>query len=73
MQEGDFSIELRSILARKSTDGDEGIRASVLMKNSQVSVSGSADEESQRSDGERKKGWLEFLFGPLHGFTTITA
>ena len=73
MQEGDFSIELRSILARKLTDDDEGRRASVLMKNPQVTVSGSTDEETQRSDGERKKGWLEFLFGPLYGFTTITA
>ena len=73
MQEGDFSIELRSILARKVTDGDEERRASVLMRNSQVSIPGSADEETQRSDGERKKGWLEFFFGPLYGFTTITA
>ena len=73
MQEGDFSIELRSILARKLKDDDEARRASVLMKKPQVSVSGSADGETQRSDGERKKGWLEFLFGPLYGFTTITA
>ncbi|KAK0509542.1 hypothetical protein JMJ35_007936 [Cladonia borealis] len=73
MQEGDFDIELKSILARKLTDGDEARRASVLMRNFQVSISGSTDEETQRSNGERKKGWLEFFFGPLYGFTTITA
>ena len=73
MQEGDFNIELRSILARKLLDDDEGRRASVLMRNAQVSIPGSGDEETQRSEGERRKGWLEFLFGPLYGFTTITA
>ena len=73
MQEGDFDIELRSILARKLTDDDEGRRASMLMRNSQVSIPGSTNEETQRFEGERKKGWLEFLFGPLYGFTTITA
>ncbi len=73
MQEGDFNIELRSILARKVTDDDEGRRASVLMGNSQVSIPESTDEETQRSGGERKKGWLEFLFGPLYGYMTITA
>ena len=72
MQEGDFDIELRSILARKATDDDEGRRASVFMGNSQVSIPGSTDEETQRSEGG-KKGWLKFLFGPLYGFTTITA
>ena len=73
MQEGDFSIELRSILARKSTDDDEERRASVLTRKSQASVAGSTDGQSQQPEGERKKGWLEFLFGPLYGFTTITA
>ena len=73
MQEGDFSIELRSILSRKSTDDDEGRRASVLMRKSQASITGSTDGETQRPEGERKKGWLELFFGPLYGFTTITA
>ena len=73
MQKGDFDIELRSILARKATDDDEGRRASVFLGNSQVPIPGSTVEETQRSEGERKKGWLEFLFGPLYGFTTITA
>ena len=73
MQEGDFNIELKSILAKKATDDDEGRRASLLMRNPQVSISGGTDEETQRTEGERKKGWLEFLFGPLYGFTTITA
>ena len=73
MQEGDFSIELRSILARKSTADDDERRASVLMRKSQASITGSMDGETQQPQGERKKGWLEFLFGPLYGFTTITA
>ena len=73
MQEGDFSIELRSILARKATDDDEGRRASVLMDNSRVSIPGSTNQETQQSEGKRKQGWLDFLFGPLYGFMTITA
>ena len=73
MQEGDFSIELRSILARKVTDEDEGRRASVLMGNSRASIPAMTDGETQRSEGERRQGWLDFLFGPLYGFMTITA
>ena len=73
MQEGDFSVELRSILARKVADEDEGRRASVLMGNSRASTPGNTDAEIQRPEGERKQRWLDFLFGPLYGFMTITA
>ena len=73
MQEGDFTIELRSILARKVTEDDEGRRASVLMENFRVSIPESTDRETRQSEGERKQGWLDFLFGPLYGFMTITA
>lgn len=73
MQDGDFTIDLSSILARKVTDDDEGRRANVLMGNSRASIPGSTNEETQRSEGERKQGWLDFLFGPLYGFMTITA
>ena len=73
MQEGDFSIELRSILARKVFDDDEGRRASVLMGTSRVSLPASTDGETQRSEEQRNQGWLDFLFGPLYGFMTITA
>ena len=73
MQEGDFTIELRSILARKVAEDDEGRKASVLMESFRVSIPESTDRETPQSEGERKQGWLDFLFGPLNGFMTITA
>ena len=73
MQEGDFTIELRSILARKVAEDDEGRRASVLMEIFRVSIPEITDRETRQSEGERKQSWLDLLFGPLYGFMTITA
>ena len=55
-QDGDFSIELSSICARKEAEGDKKCSASLLV--------------GEMPGKEENKGWSEWLFGPLYRFLT---
>lgn len=59
-QDGDFSIEIRSISARIEKDGEEKRDASSLRKEYQDSKSEGAEGKDQQAP---KGGWVDMLSG----------
>ena len=62
-QEGDFSVVLRSISARKTEAGDEQRKATGAVGRVQGSVPEKTDMVDRRPGMEQGSGWLDWFSG----------